>query len=89
MFNSNGIPVRARLNITLKEIKLDLNDRERNLQSADRTKHYILKQGDSLWSIAYKEYGNPGLWRHIADANKIYDPKRLKSGTKLVIPPLE
>lgn len=89
MFNLNGIPVRAKLSITLKEIKLDLNARERNLQSADKTKHYILKQGDSLWSIAYKEYGDAGLWRPIAEANNIYDPKKLKSGTKLVIPPLE
>lgn len=89
MFNSDGIPVRARLNITLKEIKLELNNRERKLQSADRTKLYVIKQGDSLWSIAYREYGNPGLWRPIADANNIYDPKKLKSGTELIIPPLE
>jgi len=89
MFNSDGIPIRARLNITLKERKLELNKRERALQSADRTKLYIVKQGDSLWSIAYKEYGNPGLWRPIADTNNIYDPKILKSGTELVIPPLE
>lgn len=89
MFNSDGIPVRARLNITLKGIKLELNDREKSLQSADRTKLYIVKQGDSLWSIASMEYGNPGLWRHIADENNIYDPKRLRPGAKLVIPPLE
>jgi hypothetical protein len=89
MFNKDGIPVRARLNIKLKEIKLELNDRERKLQSPDRTKLYTLKQGDSLWSIAFKEYGNPGLWRPIADANNISDPKRLKSGTELIIPPLE
>lgn len=89
MFNSDGIPVRARLNITLKEIKLELNVREKSLQSADRTKSYIVKQGDILWCIAAREYGNPCLWRHIADANNICDPKRLKSGTKLVILPLE
>lgn len=89
MFNSDGIPVRARLNITLKERKVELNDRERKLQSADRTKLYVVKQGDSLWSIAFREYGDPGLWRSIADKNNIYDPKKLKSGTELVIPPLE
>jgi len=89
LFDSRGIPVRARLNITLKEIKLELNAREKSLQSADITKHYIAKQGDSLWSIAFKEYGDSGLWRPIADANNIYDPKKLKSGTELIIPPLE
>jgi len=89
MFNSDGVPIRARLNITLKEIKTELNVRERNLQSADRTKFYRVKKGDSLWSIAFMEYGDPGLWRPIADANNIHDPKKLKSGTELVIPPLE
>ncbi len=89
MFNKSGIPVRAKLKIKLKEIKLELNDRERKLQSSDRTKLYIVKQGDSLWYIASKEYGDSGLWRQIADANNIYDPKKLKSGTELVIPPLE
>jgi hypothetical protein len=89
MFNSDGIPVRARLNITLKEKKFGLNDRERKLQSADRTKYYMVKQGDSLWSISYKEYRNPGLWRPIADINDINDPKKLESGTELIIPPLE
>jgi hypothetical protein len=89
MFNKDGIPVRARLNITLKEIKLELNERERNLQSPDMTHSCITMRGDSLWSIAYREYGNPGLWRYIADANSISDPKRLEPGKELVIPPLE
>ncbi len=89
MFSSNGIPVRARLSITLKEFKMELNERERNKQSPDRTKVYVTKQGDSLWSIAYKEYGDPALWRHIADKNRIYDPRLLEPGMELIIPSLE
>ncbi|KAB2944599.1 MAG: LysM peptidoglycan-binding domain-containing protein [Candidatus Methanoperedens sp.] len=89
MFNSDGVPVRARLNITLKEFKMQLNSRERELQSPDKTKVYIAKQGDSLWAIAYREYGDPDMWRPIAQKNNIYDPRFLKPGTELVIPPLE
>lgn len=89
MFNSDGVPVRARLNITLKEFKMQLNSRERELQSPDKTKVYIAKQGDSLWAIAYREYGDPDMWRPIAQKNNIYDPRSLKPGTELIIPPLE
>lgn len=89
MFNSDGIPVRARLNITLKEFKIELNERERSRKSSDKTKMYVTRQGDSLWSIAYKEYGNPALWRPIADRNRIDDPRSLESGTELIIPSLE
>lgn len=89
MFNSNGVPVRARLSITLKEFKIGLNEREMNKQSSDRTKVYVTKQGDSLWSIAYREYGDPTLWRYIADKNGIYDPRLLETGMELIIPSVE
>jgi nucleoid-associated protein YgaU len=89
MFNSDGIPVRARLSITLKEFKTGLNERERNEQSSDKTKVYVTKQGDSLWSIAYREYGDPALWRHIADENKIHNPRLLETGVELIIPSVE
>ncbi|MFZ3167946.1 MAG: LysM peptidoglycan-binding domain-containing protein [Candidatus Methanoperedens sp.] len=89
MFTSDGIPVRARLSITLKEFKIGLNSRERSMQSPDKTKIYLVKQGDSLWYIAYREYGNPLTWRPIADINKISNPRFLEPGTELLIPPLE
>ncbi len=89
MFNSAGVPVRAKLNITLKEFKIDLSSRERDLQSSDKTHVYLTKEGDSLWSIAYREYGKAGLWRPIALENKIENPLVLEPGTELVIPPVE
>lgn len=57
--------------------------------SRARAKIWRVKQGDTLKRIAAKEYGNPNLWRRIADANKIDNPRLLKPGMKLVIPPLE
>ena len=84
-----AIPVRARLSITLKEWKTGLNERELKLQSADKTKSYIVKRGENLWSIANSEYGAPSTWRPIAQNNKINNPRLLQPGMKLVIPPLE
>jgi hypothetical protein len=90
MFLPEGFPVRATLSVTLKEYKeFETQVKEISKQSADRTKTRQVKQGDSLWFIAAKEYGNPALWRGIAEANKIDNPRVLKPGMELIIPPLE
>jgi hypothetical protein len=89
MFSTDGIPVRARLSITLKEFKKELNDREKSTQSPDKSKVYLVKQGDSLWEIAYREYGDPSEWRPIAEINHILNPRFLRPGMNLIVPPLE
>ncbi len=71
MFLPEGIPVRATLNVTLKEYReVEVQVKEIALQSADLTKRRVVTQGDSLWSISAKEYGDPKEWRRIAEANK-------------------
>ncbi|MDD4767594.1 MAG: LysM peptidoglycan-binding domain-containing protein [Desulfotomaculaceae bacterium] len=90
MFLDSGIPVRATLSVTFKEYKTiteQLQSPPR--QSADRTKHRVVKQGDSLWLLADREYGDPGLWRIIARANNIDNPRLLQAGREILIPPLE
>lgn len=49
---------------------------------------YTVQKGDTLEKIAKKMYGDSTKWKKIADANKSKtgDPKKLKVGTKLVIP---
>lgn len=89
MFREDGIPVRARISITLKEFKKGLSEGERTLQSPDKTKIYTVIEGDSLWRIAYALYGDPLLWRPIAARNKIENPRFLRAGDELIIPSLE
>lgn len=90
MFHESGVPVRATLNVTFRAVKgMTEQYQEIPRQSADRTKQRTLKQGEHLWMIAAEEYEDPGLWRSIADANGIDNPRKLTAGRKLIIPRLE
>lgn len=49
-------------------------------------RYYTIKNGDTLWDLAQKYYGNPYKWTTIANANKNPDPRKLQIGRKLLIP---
>jgi nucleoid-associated protein YgaU len=42
--------------------------------------------GDSLASVAFKEYGDAAAWRALAAYNRIDDPLRCAPGTRLLLP---
>jgi Contractile injection system tube protein/LysM domain len=88
-FNTVGMPLRARLNVTLKghDTLEDLLG-SHQLLSADRTKQWIFKRGDTLQKIAAQEYGDPNKWRPIAQANSIDNPLTIPVGRALKIPAL-
>jgi nucleoid-associated protein YgaU len=89
MFREDGVPVRATLNVTFKEyrtIKEQLDDIP--LRSSDWTKHRIVGEGDRLSLIAAIEYEDPTVWRVIADANDIDNPRLLQPGQEIRLPPL-
>jgi len=87
MFLPKGIPVRATLTVSLKEYNdVDIQIKRIDTHSSDLTKRWIVTQGDSLWSIAFKEYGNPADWRLIAQANEIDNPRIIYPGQELMIP---
>jgi hypothetical protein len=44
------------------------------------------QQSESLYEVAFRYYGNPGMWRLIAAYNGIADPLRVPAGTVLRIP---
>ena len=87
LFLESGIPVRATLSVTFKEYKT-LSEQLQGVrkESSDRTKRVTPKQGDSLWAIANKEYEDSSLWRSIANANKINNPRILSIGQELIVP---
>ena len=85
LFMPDGVPVRAAVDITLKEYVLN-NPGERF--SVDYAKRYVVHRGDTLSSIAARQYGDPALWRPIAEANQLDDPHAIRPGDRLAIPAL-
>jgi hypothetical protein len=89
LFLADGTPVRATLSVSFKEyIDVQVLVRERPRESADHRKTWVVKSGDRVDNIAGEEYGDPGMWRPIAEANDLDDPSRLEPGFVLLIPPL-
>lgn len=88
-FNALGMPLRARLSVTLKGNDT-LQDLLGGIQllSADRTKQWLFKEGDTLQKIAAQEYGDSRQWRPIATANNIDNPLTIPTGRSLKIPAL-
>lgn len=88
MFLPTGIPVRARMNVTFKETDRWALRQKNPLESADRTTVRRVTAGDTLWSIAADEYGDPTRWQPIAAANDIENPRLLEPGVELTVPAL-
>ena len=90
LFNPEGVPLRATLSVTFREYKiLEEQLKELNLQSPDHTKRVVVQHNDTLSSIAAAEYDDPGLWRPIAEANNLTNPRKIVPGMVLDIPPLD
>ena len=89
MFREDGVPVRATLNVTFKEYKtIEEQLSERPTESSDWSKFRELAPGDQLNLIAAIEYGDPTVWRVIAEANDIDNPRLLETGRTIRLPPL-
>lgn len=89
MFLSSGMPVRAKVDVTFKSVyDVEKDGKSTPLESPDRTKAITLKQGESLWSIASREYDDPEQWKVIALENGILNPLDIYPGQMLKLPPL-
>ena len=85
MFRPDGTPTRALATIEFEEIPTAAGTQNPTSGGAARRTHTVL-EGDSLQSVAYREYGDPTLWRALAEANSIDDPMRLRAGSTLLVP---
>ncbi len=89
LFLDDGTPVRATLSCEFAEVGTQGQVRAGELHSADVIKTRQVRRYDTLQSLAADEYGDPALWRPIATANGIVNPRDLRPGTMLTIPKLQ
>jgi len=87
-FTAAGIPTRAKVSLTMIEVPSKLGSLPTNPTSGGLPgrRGHTVAQGESLQSIAMDKYGIPGLWRRIAEVNKIQDPTRVRPGTTIYLP---
>jgi hypothetical protein len=89
LFSPDGVPLRAKLSVTLKEYRpAAVQFRESPTLSPDFDKSFVVRRGDTLSGIAGQVYRDPARWREIARANGVVDPQRINPGDVLRLPKL-
>ena len=89
LFTPGGLPIRATATVNIEEIAGEQQGQNPTSGGlAARSVHTVVA-GDTLQSIAWREYGDPSFWRVIAERNGIDDPMRLPAGTALLVPAAE
>jgi nucleoid-associated protein YgaU len=87
MFKPDGTPVRANVDVTFSETELGKKGQNPTTRSESR-KIWVVHEGQTLDWIAYREYGDPACWRHIAETNDLANPLDLRPGQVLKLTPL-
>ena len=89
MFLDDGRPARARLSVSFQEfINPNREAKEISRQTADYSKAHTVAQNDTVQTVATRYYQDPSLWRAIAAANELADPRTLEIGQQLRVPAL-
>ena len=89
MFRPDGVPVRARLQVTFNEFRnVELEAKEIKRETADYSKRHTVTQDETISAIAAEAYGDPAMWRPIAIRNGLDDPRALPVGLRLAVPSL-
>ncbi len=87
LFDPDGTPTRAKTHVTLQQVQEGTYKRQNPTSGGeDLRASRVVQPGDTLDLIAYQEYGDPTLWRTIARANRLEDPRSLRAGQRLVVP---
>lgn len=86
LFSPDGTPIRAVCAVNLQEIATVTPGQ--NPTSGARSVHrgHVLISGESLATIATREYADPARWRDLAIANDIDDPQRVPPGAYIALP---
>ena len=87
LFAEDGSLLRVRVTLSIKSYKsAEVQLRELRRSSPDRTRVRVLREGETLAQLAAEAYGDPRLWRAIAEENDIDRPRFVPPGTPLRLP---
>jgi phage tail protein X len=89
LFDTTGVPIRATCQVALHEIPSQTKGQNPTSGALTAQRVHRVVAGDSLQSLAWREYGDATAWRSIAEANGLDDPSRLPTGVELVLPAAE
>jgi hypothetical protein len=89
LFDSDGRPIRAKVNITAKEhIDQTKLNQVLRLLSPDLTHSRVIKAGDTLPNLTREIYGDETLYTQVAKANNLKNYRKLTPGDTLIFPPI-
>jgi hypothetical protein len=93
LFHPDGRPIRAQVTLELTQAARAEDKSQRPdpkkpnpTTRGDVRAVHVVRDGDSLQSIAYGAFGDATRWRAIAEANGVDDPLHIPRGTELAIP---
>ena len=89
LFTAQGTPIRATCSVSIEEMPGNPPKQNPTSGGLALTSVRTVVAGDSLASIAYREYGDPTMWRPLAAFNGIDDPLRLRLGATLLLPAVD
>ncbi|MGN6352883.1 MAG: CIS tube protein [Parafilimonas sp.] len=89
LFKPDGSPLRAEADCSFEGV---IDEKKlagiENRQSPDLTHIRTVQEGDTLSLMCYREYGDSKYYYQVAQFNNLIDFKNLKTGAKLLFPPL-
>jgi hypothetical protein len=86
LFRRDGSPARAEVQVSMRERPEPGQAQNPTSGGPAGRRSRRVVEGDTLPSIAYRELGDPNLWRVLAEMNRIDDPMSVGPGTQLLIP---
>jgi nucleoid-associated protein YgaU len=91
LFMPDGTPVRSIVTLQMLQAEDEKVWPGQNPTSGSREGYAMhqVTEGETIDWIAFVEYGSSTAWRHLAAANNLDDPGRLRPGQRLVVPPLK
>jgi hypothetical protein len=84
--SSDGIPIHAICNLTLKESPSPLSMTNPTSGGRPGRSRHVMLADENLMSVSTANFGTPNAWRIIADVNGIDDPNSVKPGDVVYLP---